>query len=739
MKETKSDPITVHLKTEHGDTKTKNLHAFLVDEGGRVHESVPFKENVATFKSAKSKFEGHSKVYIAHGIPKDTAGKVNELTLIKIGGYNAVKNFIGSKLVISKLPIGVFNPPFFNNCLITGHVSKNFVIDGKSVSLPLCDLRVHICEVETEFVWPYIPIYYQRIPDWVIQEISQKLKDLHVAIQPPIFNPHGPGPNPGPYRQFKKISLPLNSLVERQSMMMSKSVPSKPAPLATHVLQAITTGSLNSMRQALYNYHDILYPYLCLWPIYWPWIYSYDEETVVTTDCNGHFEMWENTYTEDGPLNIYIWVEAYIGGTWVTVYKPSLPCHTWWNYACGTDIHINITDPRVLPCGCTTEGPGDAFWFRSIGNIGGALHIEQNIANTRTIEGAPFLNAGCTDIIGYDWISPFGSQLNLEVFAGENVYASGTGVTHFRWKATRVATENLTSIPVGSQTPIILNAADKISREYMVHLDTFHYHSFNLDIAPSGTGDNIAFRIPNQNISLEPTILAAHPGKVPFTDIFWRDIFWTGGAVDSNSLANGLYRFDLELGKYDGSGNFVVTNVNPKTFQISEFSNLDNSQDPTSSYLSMSGGLAKNFTMLVRIDNAHCNADIHDAVLHETGALSGPCGFIKYTDVNQHIDLSFEASHPRNFAHFSFDVIKGNNTVDTGIHPSGYVNANVGGFTLAGGAFRNSYTVNALLNGCVGQAAFSENLYVRSIATDGYQRLSGYDKSDVNAFALSNS
>jgi hypothetical protein len=233
---------------------------------------------------------------------------------------------------------------------------------------------------------------------------------------------------------------------------------------------------------------------------------------------------------------------------------------------------------------------------------------------------------------------------------------------------------------------------------------------------------------------MEPTIVAAYPGH----EISWRDIFWTGASVDSLSLqGDGLYRFDLELGKYSGS-NFVVTNVDPNTFQISQSGNLDSSQNPTPPYLNMSAVLAHNYTMLVRIDNTRCNAHIHDAELNETGALSGPCGFIKYDNTGQHVHLSFEAMHPRNFATFNYNVYKGNHTQDTGIHPSGYVLSSVSPFTLSAGVFSDDFTVADLLNGCPGQAAFSENLYVTSLATDGSNRLNAYDDSDVNAFALSN-
>lgn len=731
MEQENRDLIVVRLSKEHANENIKDLRVYVVDDGGKVIEKAIFNKAEAQLKSSRKMIEGKSKIYIAQEIRTNSnSSGLTERNLLKVNAYETVKNFNGNYLDIYQIPSGIYGPINYFNCRITGHVKKNFLIDGKWEALPLCDMRVHICEVETELVWPYIPIYYRPIPDWVINEIGQKFADLEKIqiVKPPIPDPIGPVSR-------LKTNLPLRSLSASVSKQTFSSRVNAISALPDHVKTAVTSGSVDLIRKSLIDYHDIIYPYLCLWPVFWPWIYTYDEETIVTTDCNGHFEMWENTFTEDGPLNIYIWVEAFINGNWVTVYKPALVCNTWWNYTCGTEININVTDSRVVPCHCGSEGPSDAFWFRSVGTAAGALHIEQGIAQNITVQGVSVNNTGCTNALGIsDYISPFGSMLALEVFAGQNIYNSGTGVTHFRWKATKIKDENLNPIPTGFQTTVILNANSKVYREYIVRLDTVHYHSFNLEIAPDGTGNNVAFRIPHQDITQEASIMAAFPGNLKY----WRDVFWTGATVDSNSLGNGLFRFELELGKYNGS-NFIVTQVNRSTFQISELSDLDSSQDATDPYLNLvSPGIAHNFRMFVRIDNAHCNADIHDVKLNETGALSGPCGFIKYDNTGQHAHISFEATHPRNFATFSFGIVKGNNTVPTGINPSGYVISSVGGFTLAAGLFSNDYTVLSLLNGCPGQAAFSENLSVYALATDGSRRLIEYDMPDTNAFALSN-
>lgn len=735
MKRENENQFIVRLSEEQAKQDTKNLRVYILDKGGQVIEQAGFDSGQAFLKTDPAILEGKSKIYIGPDLSSDNRkSRITERKLLKANAYETVKDFTNNVLDVSRIPPALFTPYLFYTCRITGHIKKNFIINGQWHNLALCDLRVHICEVETELVWPYSPIYYRPIPDWVIQEIGGKF----AALERTIFKPPIPDPI-GPVSRIKR-NLPLNSLSPSIAIKTLATREKAMPQLPDQVWNAMTSGSIDVIRKTMIDYHELIYPYLCLWRNYWPWIYTYDEETIVTTDCNGHFEMWENTFTEDGALNIYIWVEAYINGQWITVYKPYLPCNTWWNYACGTEISINVTDPRVGPCSCGNDGPSDAFWFRSIGNSAGALRIEQNQFHSVPVQGMPFTNVGCTDIIpDADFISPFGSSLALQVFAGENIYSSGTGVTHFRWKGTKIADENLNEIPSGFQTTTILNAASKVYREYIVRLDTVHYHSFNLEIAPDGTGSNIAFRIPNQNITMEPSIMAAFPTNLKY----WRDIFWTSGSVDSNSLnGNGLYRFDLELGKYSGA-TFVVTEVNPSTFQISELADLDSSQNATTPYLNMNlSGNANNYTMLVRVDNNHCTAHIHDVVLNETGALSGPCGFIKYNDINDHSHISFEASHPHNFAKFNFIIIKGNNTVATDINPNGFVLSGVGTgihtFNLSGGLFSNDYTVQFLLNGCPGQAAFSENLSVAALATDGSRRLDEYDRSHTNSFALSN-
>jgi hypothetical protein len=717
-----------------------NLHAYVVNEDGKIIETAPFDGRDAILKCDSSQIAGESKVYIASGMPEELFAKANERTLLKGGAYETVKNLSDGIINVSKIPIDRLKLPWFwNNCLITGHVNKNFNIDGQIRNQPVCNARVHICEVETELRWPYIPIYKRRIPDWVINEIGQKFKNLKEVIKkfPPVPDPIGP------VSQIKRnVALRLfNKNNHLQESIKPRTLP----PLAVNIMSAMTSGSVETIRKAMIDYHEFLYPYFCLWPIYWPWIYTYDEETIVFTDCNGHFEMWENTITEDGPLNIYIWVEVFTGGQWVTVYKPFIPCNTWWNYTCSSDINIRVTDSRVNPCDCGLDGPADAVWFRSIGAYASSLHIEQNSFSTISLQGSTLKNGGCTDIIDGQKISPFGSELVLKLFCGANIF--NAGVTHYRWKKTMIADANQNPVP-GSTTII----TGTVLRPYLVKMSATHYETHYCSLGIEGSGTDLAYRIPHHDVILEPLSSLQDPADVG-RNPEWSDVFFDSAFLDSHSLTDGIYKFELELLQKQGS-NFIMVPVVKSTYQISKYNPIGDSQDAPDAYLNINLGNAAKadaYKMNVRIDNASCVGDIHDAQLKETGDLSGPCGFIHYGSTGQHIHIGFEASHPRNFATFSFGIIKGNGTQPTGINPSGYVLSTVGGFTLTGGLFGEDFTVLDLLNGCIGQAAFSENLHVSALATDGTNRLYGfdyhdiitntnfnYDAYDVNAFALSN-
>ena len=106
-------------------------------------------------------------------------------------------------------------------------------------------------------------------------------------------------------------------------------------------------------------------------------------------------------------------------------------------------------------------------------------------------------------------------------------------------------------------------------------------------------------------------------------------------------------------------------------------------------------------------------------------------GLLKYTPpaADNNVYMAFTASHPHGFANYTFQLVKGVNTL-TPPTISGPV-------TSAVSPIHELYTT--LLGGCAsagGIAGFAEYLYVAATANNGWGRQSQYDASAAIAFVL---
>jgi hypothetical protein len=723
MKRKDKKPVTVKVKSGNIEA-LKDAHLYLFGNDGELLETASLKSGEAELKTKAEEIEGKTQIIIGRSLPKEFRGrKLDPIMMKRLGGYQpSIHINANSEIIIIGLPKIPF--PFFDWCLITGGLNKTFNIDGQSKVLPVCDARVHICEVDRIRIrWPFIPHY-------IIDELGRKLKEI--ILDPKIvLPPHGPGPDPGPMRTFEMVLNPENNMQQMKSASEEISLPQLPEEVKSGLL----SSSQITIHNTIYNNFHLLHPYICLWPWFWPYFYFCDEIATVYSDCNGRFNYEYLNIAND--KDIYVWVEVCINNQWVTVYRPTLPCNTHWNYACGSDINISITDSRVLPCNCGQHLQGELVWFRSIGEYATALHIEQADANTVSLQGVNFPNVGCTDVLDSNRINPFGSSLYFKLLFGDGL--PKTGITHYRWRKTRIKDAALNNILFPGTT--VVNGL--VQKTYFVITTDgsghMHFETKAVTLGAEGSGENIGYRIPHWDIYQDPGVPAADK----LLTIQWTSPDFWSALVDSNSLSDGLWRFDLELLQLN-AGVFQLVSVPKQVFQVSDYNNSGNSVDAPNEYLNIdSGNLSKAFNLQVkvRIDNAHCNADIQDANITVNGITeySGKCGFLHYTDVNQNVYISFIASHPRNFATFGFSVVKGNNTdpINPSINQYGYVISSAGIYTLSGGIFSDNVPVSQLLGTCP-QAAFAENLYVYSRATNGTRRLYEYDASDTNAFALSN-
>jgi hypothetical protein len=409
MKKRSTKTVTVKVHTGN-TTALKEAHLYVFNKEGQLIETVALKNGGAELKTKAEDVEGNTQMIIGPGLPREFKGRnLNPIIIKKMGGFQPSIHLNASNEIHI---FGVPKFPFCDWCLITGSLSKTFNIDGQNTVLPVCDARVHICEVDRIWWW------WWRIPHYIVDALGSKLKEA--VLNPNIvIPPHGPGPDPGPMMSMSEVRMGSEM---KMSQADSKSF-SAPSALPLHVQSGLLSSSAAVVRDTIYNNFHLLHPYLCLWPWFWPYFYFCDEIATVYTDCNGRFNYEYLNCAND--RDIYVWVEACINGQWLTVYRPPVPCNTKWNYTCGSDITISITDPRVMPCNCGQHLQGELVWFRSIGEYATALHIEQGNSHTVNVQGVSLPNVGCTDITDSNRISPFGSTLYFKLLFGDGLAQNG--------------------------------------------------------------------------------------------------------------------------------------------------------------------------------------------------------------------------------------------------------------------------------------------------------------------------
>jgi len=133
-----------------------------------------------------------------------------------------------------------------------------------------------------------------------------------------------------------------------------------------------------------------------------------------------------------------------------------------------------------------------------------------------------------------------------------------------------------------------------------------------------------------------------------------------------------------------------------------------------------------------RVDNNPCRGTL--AAPKVGSNMADSCGILRYTAPTDTVIMEFTASHPNNFADYSFGLIRGHNNPPPPII-AGATSGPVSGATNPGTI---TGTVAGLLGPCVagGMAAFAESLYVAARANSGWSRQSQYDASDLQAFTL---
>jgi len=594
-------------------------------------------------------------------------------------------------------------------CWVRGQVIK------ADSNLPICKARVHICEVDYE---PFV----LRLPDDLLVDLWE---DIIPHIIPELNLPRPiPGPDPVPLRAL--AAQPISNSSTGCSECTSKAVTAFSAN--TRINPAL-------IRQQLLDNKQLIQPYLCFVPLHrYLGYYQCDEVCVVDTDANGRFSCSVLYNVNGDHPDLYFWVEYFIDGIWQTVFRPTLPCGVYWNYACNSEVTIKVSDARVPAC--DPEGaPGSAIQFLSIGR---GISLEELDGNGLLTDGAPL-----------------GEILEPRVHFGVDLIDQG--VRWYRWSYRKLLNANGTPVmPAPTDADWVV-----INREVVRHYLNAAGDAFD------------AFSLGPASVGAEANLFQIKPVSPPNGGQEWvvtnerQDLatarWYTGEKLDNDPVdyAAGQYQLKLELFRDNGGAAELITDWAALGLSlqyatgIAPFGtgSIPLAPVPLANQLLVSGNLA-GFITTVWVDNSDCVAEVLD-VQTTGGAVVEPCGFIEFTDANvASIRLRFQAQHPhyapgREFATFRSNLGRGLSASQVSNASTGYelvgtspvsvLNAaSTRAFTASGSLsdfYEEDFTPAELLGDCL-RASFATYVEVRALANNGYTRLLGLDASDQGSFAL---
>lgn len=766
--------VGFNVSTAERPEFTAPLVAYVFDAEGKLVEQADVKGGRVDLAIGESQL-ARARVFIAPRLERQKETTITAASLERAGAYEPVLR-PGGKLVDTVFVPGTIIDWWpFCFCWVRGQVVR------ASDNRPVCGARVHVCEVDP------IPIWILRLPDRDLFRLRDDL--LEVLRTPPIPEPQ-PGPDPAPFERaafrFKQSAaatklqraalnpqpLPPKALSSVQGAVSHgghASISAQPLPprgtgalrhpgehagfdpqpeppslahAAAHRVSALTlnlqaslaSSSATIVRQALVANWQILVPYLCLWPWWW-WWFRCDEVAVVTTDAHGRFETAVVYPCGGDHPDLYFWVEFDFGSGFETVYHPPIPCNTYWNYACGTEVTIRVHDARVPACGGPGDLPGCQVVVLSIGN-GVAVREVQTDAAGPAFEG--LTTAG----------QPFGGTLEPRFDCSRTELIENRNIPFYRWSVRRLSGPDGVTTTVDPSSPQI-GVWTVLTRDVFRHYELgTSYPSVLMGPLASPTDAPI----PNL-FAIQPANPPAGPGwdvlneHVDLATAYFETASLLGAPTSGptatgpapDDLAAGRYELKLEL--FDDTGalvNWTQRGVDLRiTDQDAPFGTGTITTSPAPAYNRILNGAGETlgFRMVVRVDNNRCYAEILPVAGDVTP--DPACGFHEYSDPTDDVRLSFIARHPNGFANYAFATNKAADPPIAAASTSGVSGATGNnGFTHVGGfTYQGDVSVATLIGSC-SNAAFGEHLSVNPTATDGYSTLNGYRHTDTAAFAL---
>lgn len=754
--ETMATPISLPVVLQSKPAEDLSLLAFAFDRKGRLVEKAPVVKGKADFKQLDQPAREYRFLIAPQHEKTENADSLQ--VLLDLKAYEPVLEF-DAKGNISILPVPDSYIRFWpiRKCRVKGKLIKAFTVHGVTEDKPVCRARVHICEVDKiSWLLPKIPDFIiERIPDYVLEP------DLPIPLPEPWPDPIGPIVLPERFntplrpvagnRLFNPLAAP-GATVRKQKIGSTeiKIEESKlAASISPEIKAALSTRNIGTIRKTLLENIQVFHPIFCKIPFLWPYFYRHDEIKVVYTDDFGRFDTEISYFIFGDKPDLYFWVEYFIDGVWTTVYRPGIACHTWWDYVCGTEVTLRITDPRV-PWRCGNILYGSTIWVKTIGESTNVSRIRQSPTTATTAHGHVYHEQGLTDVSldhspnrfgGYR--RPFGGVITIRVQFSFDLPSNN--IKYYRWSARKIKNADMTPAS-GGWVPLANPVAKGYAYSYLVGavIKPDGYASYPLGPMVVGTSQNL-FIIP----PVEPSAIATAGQLFPWWST-GQDTFCVN--FDSDAMqGDGLYELKMELFKSNGT----LAAVAPSVYQMPHPDTFTPIIDAPAVNLELNGaGQAVAFKMLMRFDNNAAEGEIYkiktDPENDGTFVDASPdcCGFVPYNsaaDTNNQVRISFRAYQPHNFADFVLSVIKGT-CGDTLASDTAMVIGSTAKYTRNfQSVFSHDYSPKALLGECAlkivdgaqveGKAAFAELLHVQPLAVNGTSQVFG-NINTAAAFAL---
>lgn len=697
------------------------LAAFVFDSAGSLLEQAPVKTGKVTLTSSLQALS-RNRIFIAPVSEKDLEKQKPTLkSMTRLGAYSPVLRKGDSLIDSIRVPDVIIQKWLLCSCWVRGRVIKD------DSGRPVCGAKVHICEVDKLWRWLY------ELPELEVFRLRDEL--LKAIKIPELRRPPRPEPDPSPIDLIEPMSTAMNiaALGPQPEPPDMQTLNLTPTSLPMEVKTKLMASSSQVIRDTLVANLELIRPYLCLWP-YW-WTFRCDEIAVVETDGLGRFEKIIKYLCSGDKPDIYFWVEYKITNVFETIYHPPIPCYTHWNYACGTEVTIEISDSRVPSCDDEPDPLGCKVQIISIGRKVSMSEIHGN--------GSTTANEGLTT-----GGAPFGGKIEPRVWFSRTTLHS-KGIRYYRWSYRRLTEGDGT--PLTTTGPWI-----PITRTVVRHYAKY----------TAGDVTHVPYVLGPQPVGTESNLFEIKPADVPAGGLEWtvmderEDLasahFETsklGTGADACAKAfDGAGKYELKLELFeDVTGNLVDWDAAGIDIDLemtdiaAPFGTGTVTTDPAPDYNRIKNSALHTvaFRMVLRVDNNCCQAAIDP--LSGVGLTPTPCGFYEITPTAG-VTLGFTAEHPNNFATFSFSVKQ---AVTTTIHlasasgdvgtspiPTNDLPTPSHSYTLTGsGQYSESFTAAELLGTCT-RAAFSEALHVWTTAQDGYGRIWHLDRFNHAGFAL---